>query len=201
MAVAGNFSSSSSSSCQPYNSLTEASIVSHLPPPPPPRHHPQTNPQFSKLRLRSEIQTNGLNRHSLTFRNFRNARKISDTVKTVSFSCCASGDGHGSSSHESSSSSSDQGASPSKDESPWDLQSLQTRIEDMFSTATKRLQGYLDNYKGDVTNVSKVEEEPEAKESEEPNGVQLEDEWNWERWQKHFIHMEEQEKIVSMLKV
>jgi hypothetical protein len=77
----------------------------------------------------------------------------------------------------------------------------------MFSTASKRLQGYLDSYKVENIDSMKIgkekdtEADTEAAESREPCVLLEKEKWSWEQWQKHFIHMEEQEKAVASLKV
>lgn len=84
----------------------------------------------------------------------------------------------------------------------WDLNARHKRMQvlaarmgdplrDIMSSAGRKFQNFLDSYK-------KVKPELEPDPQEVPCAQKLE--WDWERWQKYFIEVEEQENSASILK-
>lgn len=88
-----------------------------------------------------------------------------------------------------------------------DEKRLDEWIQDMVKSAVKRWDDYVNSYWSssksepeslELRNLGKVDNlEGEEDKIEEKN----KEEWDWERWKRHFDEMEEQEMIVSMLKV
>lgn len=65
-------------------------------------------------------------------------------------------------------------------------------LRDMVSSASKKLQDYLDNYK------SKPKEKADNEHMAEQESAQ---ESEWEQWQKVFAEVEERESLATVLKV
>jgi hypothetical protein len=89
------------------------------------------------------------------------------------------------------------------------LQEISGRLKDpfhhIFLTASKRIKEYIDRHLKPQPEQQKDEEK--GRKTEEDSGVHgmpmtaKEEEWDWERWKKHFDHLEEQESLASILKV
>ena len=122
--------------------------------------------------------------------------RFSEITQRRPFICCATG----------SDNSNDQ--SSSSPISIWDIESLQkvaSRIGDplreMLSIANKRLQAYFDGSRKENL------EQKEASDVEDEHVEMVlemddeEEQWSWERWQKYFTALEEQEKALSIVKV
>lgn len=137
----------------------------------------------------------------------RGSRLLESTSgRTVSVSCSQGSISDSSFPHDGSRLRDDSGganaggdSSPSQEEKQpplWDLQARHERLKaialrigdplrDIFSSAGRRLQKYLDTY-------------AKPKSEEVPCAPKLE--WDWERWQSYFTEMEQQENLASALK-
>ncbi|KAJ0967080.1 hypothetical protein J5N97_023997 [Dioscorea zingiberensis] len=71
-------------------------------------------------------------------------------------------------------------------------------IQDVVKSAVKRWDDYVNSYRNSAPKdrIDGDSEEAVAKEEEEEEMV----EWDWERWEKHFAEVEEQEGLVAALK-
>ncbi|XP_065872634.1 protein EXECUTER 1, chloroplastic [Euphorbia lathyris] len=91
------------------------------------------------------------------------------------------------------SSSSSSSPSSSSDNSPaqwrWD-----SALQGIIDTAIKRIESYISPRKNEVEDGGAVIAEREEM------GARAEEEWDWDRWRMHFEEVEEQERIVSVLK-
>ncbi|ONK56418.1 uncharacterized protein A4U43_C10F8410 [Asparagus officinalis] len=71
----------------------------------------------------------------------------------------------------------------------------------MVSRAVKRWDDYVKTYRSSQLIDSKDLGSEKAVESKEEEEGEAEGDWDWERWKRHFAEMEEQERIVAVLKM
>lgn len=82
------------------------------------------------------------------------------------------------------------------DNTPDDDRRWDSAIQNVFGNAFKRLDDYMNSFWNQDKTAAGGSEVKEGAGS----GGDVE-EWDWERWRKHFIDVDEQERIVSVLKV
>ncbi|GLT26108.1 hypothetical protein SLA2020_011950 [Shorea laevis] len=71
-------------------------------------------------------------------------------------------------------------------------------IQDVFKSAVKRFDSYVNPYRKDAGNGD--DENGGVSHAEKNKNENDEDEWDWDRWKKHFEHVDEQERLLSVLK-
>lgn len=86
------------------------------------------------------------------------------------------------------------GAGDSSDSGADDAWRWDFGIQETFRNAIKRFDGFLSSLRdqGEDGTVAVAEKWEDGEEGGE---------WDWERWRKHFVDVDEQERIVSILKV
>lgn len=89
----------------------------------------------------------------------------------------------------SSSSGSNSSSSSSSDDNPrWD-----SAIQDVLKSAIKRFDSVLSWYTTTLDN--------DAGEQGSENVEKIDDDWDWDRWKKHFEQVDDQDRLLSVLKV
>ncbi|KAM0949442.1 putative protein EXECUTER [Dioscorea sansibarensis] len=73
-------------------------------------------------------------------------------------------------------------------------------IKDVVKSAVKRWDDYVNSHKNSAPKDRMGVESEEAVAKVEEEEEDLKVEWDWERWEKHFTEVEEQEKLVTALK-